>query len=182
LAEGAIEEVRTRVLRDQLGKKVAAQADVDFDGPMMTRDELSAERKIPFPHPEEPRGRRGVSKGEGPGLHPRIKSGAGSSRADSRPPQEEERRPGKPRPWRGRGRERPIVERAPETDAPRKLKAGLVTDRKGRRVLVQRVQAETSVEVERSAPRGRQHRKPSRDRRHGPRPSRPRSPGGDERN
>src|SRR5207302_3940719 len=34
LAEGAIEEVRTRVLREQLGERVAASARVDFSGPL----------------------------------------------------------------------------------------------------------------------------------------------------
>jgi 23S rRNA pseudouridine2605 synthase len=38
LAVGAIEEVKTRTLRDQLGARVAAQAGVDFAGPRVERD------------------------------------------------------------------------------------------------------------------------------------------------
>ena len=38
LAEGAIEEVRTRTLRDQLGERVAALAGADFSGPRMERE------------------------------------------------------------------------------------------------------------------------------------------------
>ena len=34
LAEGEVEEVKTRVLRDQLGEKVAALAGADFNRPM----------------------------------------------------------------------------------------------------------------------------------------------------
>jgi len=38
LAEGAIEEVRTRTLRDQLGERVAALAGADFSGPRTERE------------------------------------------------------------------------------------------------------------------------------------------------
>jgi 23S rRNA pseudouridine2605 synthase len=37
LAEGAIEEVRTRILRDQLGERLATDAGVDFDAPLVER-------------------------------------------------------------------------------------------------------------------------------------------------
>jgi 23S rRNA pseudouridine2605 synthase len=37
LPEGAVEEVRTRVLREQLGERVAAQAGADFSGPIVAR-------------------------------------------------------------------------------------------------------------------------------------------------
>jgi 23S rRNA pseudouridine2605 synthase len=46
LAEGAIEEVRTRTLRDQLGERVAALAGADFSGPRMER-EAPAPRTAP---------------------------------------------------------------------------------------------------------------------------------------
>jgi 23S rRNA pseudouridine2605 synthase len=42
LAEGAIEEVRTRTLREQLGERVAALAGADFSGPR-------TEREVPAP-------------------------------------------------------------------------------------------------------------------------------------
>jgi 23S rRNA pseudouridine2605 synthase len=38
LTEGAVEEVRTRVLMDQLGPELAAQAGVDFDAPVFTHE------------------------------------------------------------------------------------------------------------------------------------------------
>src|SRR5262249_54108786 len=42
LPEGAIEEVRTRTLRDQLGERLAHSAGADFAGPMAQRDEPRA--------------------------------------------------------------------------------------------------------------------------------------------
>jgi 23S rRNA pseudouridine2605 synthase len=46
LAQGAVEEVRTGVLREQLGKKIAALADADFEGPRMDREESDRPREI----------------------------------------------------------------------------------------------------------------------------------------
>ena len=37
LGEGEVAEVRTRVLRDQLGAKLAREAGVDFDAPVVER-------------------------------------------------------------------------------------------------------------------------------------------------
>ncbi len=39
LAEGMVEEIPTRILKDQLGEKLAAQAGVDFEGPVAARRE-----------------------------------------------------------------------------------------------------------------------------------------------
>ncbi|MCO4053891.1 MAG: pseudouridine synthase [Bosea sp.] len=50
LAEGEVEEVRTRVLRDQLGDQLASIAGVDFDAPVRNENRLDR----PHPH-EEPR-------------------------------------------------------------------------------------------------------------------------------
>lgn len=46
LPEGAVEEVRSRHLKDQLGPQLAAEAGVDFDSPLVERDE-SEERVAP---------------------------------------------------------------------------------------------------------------------------------------
>jgi 23S rRNA pseudouridine2605 synthase len=40
LAEGAIEEVKTRTLRDQLGDRIAALAGADFSGPRIERHKI----------------------------------------------------------------------------------------------------------------------------------------------
>ena len=39
LGEGAVEEVEGRVLADQLGEELAAQANVDFEAPVFVYDE-----------------------------------------------------------------------------------------------------------------------------------------------
>ena len=65
MEEGGIEEVRTRVLADQLGESLSQQANVDFEGPVFDR--------TPEPEPERtyqrgdgPRGRRTEERGEKP--------------------------------------------------------------------------------------------------------------------
>jgi 23S rRNA pseudouridine2605 synthase len=166
LADGAVEEVPTRVLREQLGRKVTLLADADFDAPLQERAEPPA--RATFASPDEPPRKRGVSKGEGRSLHP--------PKAVSRPPQDEGRERGKARPWRGRGRELPVAEREIEGDAPRKTTSGLLTDRKGRRILVQRTKSETPPEAPRRNIRDAQRPRHAQDRRKGPRPSRPAPP------
>jgi len=51
MAEGAVEEVKTRILADQLGAGLAKEANADFDGPVFDR--------TPEPEPEFVRGPRG---------------------------------------------------------------------------------------------------------------------------
>ena len=49
LAEGAIEEVRTRVLREQLGERVAAAAGADFSAAVVEREVQRAHTGSPSP-------------------------------------------------------------------------------------------------------------------------------------
>jgi 23S rRNA pseudouridine2605 synthase len=51
LAEGAVEEVSSRVLREQLGEKIVTQARADFTAPITER---VVERQSLRPHPEVP--------------------------------------------------------------------------------------------------------------------------------
>jgi 23S rRNA pseudouridine2605 synthase len=53
MREGAVEEVRTRMLRDQLGERIAALAGADFEGPIATHED--SETRAP-PSPPAPRG------------------------------------------------------------------------------------------------------------------------------
>jgi len=76
LAEGEAAEVRTRVLRDQLGAKLAREAGADFDAPLIVRDPLG----LTEPSADEPSARRSGA--------PRRPS------ADAKPGRSEER-------WRG---------------------------------------------------------------------------------
>src|SRR5579862_1862220 len=45
LEEGEVEEVRTRVLREQLGEKLIAMAELDFSGAVVRREEADAQEK-----------------------------------------------------------------------------------------------------------------------------------------
>jgi 23S rRNA pseudouridine2605 synthase len=58
LAEGEAAEVRTRVVRDQLGAKLAKEAQADFDAPLIARD---------APTPAEPRAHERSARRETPG-------------------------------------------------------------------------------------------------------------------
>jgi 23S rRNA pseudouridine2605 synthase len=78
LPAGAVEEVRTRHLREQLGARLVALAGVDFSRPIVEREEPAASRpagaRATPVRPEPKAGRRAsVSKGVGSG-----------SRADAR--------------------------------------------------------------------------------------------------
>ncbi len=67
LPAGAVEEVRTRALREQLGERLAAIAGADFSGPIVERqveEEPSVQK--PARHPEVRGAERRASKGDGP--------------------------------------------------------------------------------------------------------------------
>jgi 23S rRNA pseudouridine2605 synthase len=170
LKEGAIEEVRTRVLRDQLGKKIAALADADFDAPIAPREEPDRARDPQSRGDRSNRERRAAREDEGGRRRPAFE------RRERRPATAEHEKPHKPRPWHGKDRNtaRPASPGANEPQRPRK--AGLVTDRRGRRVLVERIQAEAPPEPFRPGPSGKR-RNPPPDRRRGPRPARPKPRG-----
>ncbi|QIB33923.1 pseudouridine synthase [Ancylobacter pratisalsi] len=116
IAQGAIEEVRTRVLADQLGETLAAAAGADFEGPLFDHAEA-----------EEAPG-RGAVKGGG------LKGGKNARYAKTEGSEDRHRR-------------RPIDT---EESSDRSVTSGMVADRKGRKVLVQRVRSnEAEVEEER---------------------------------
>ena len=62
LPAGAIEEVTTRILRDQLGERLAAQAGADFSAPIMEREALepviTAREIAPLPSRTDGEGQR----------------------------------------------------------------------------------------------------------------------------
>lgn len=64
LPAGAVEEVKTRALREQLGERLAAMAGADFSGPIVEREiELEPRAPLSLRHPEA-RAQR-ASKGDG---------------------------------------------------------------------------------------------------------------------
>jgi 23S rRNA pseudouridine2605 synthase len=202
LAEGAVEEVETKNLRAQLGAPVIAAAGCDFTGPATARaaepppsrqerrdqrqsqrqdkrqDQRHDQRRDPRgpDRPREERRERGFAPRRDDERRPFRRSRTGP---DERP----EKPPGRPRrghAWRQedaplrrtyRGSRREEL-KIPDEDRPDK-RAGLVKDRKGRRVLVERFGTKKPEQVE--APRrAKPFRPPPRDRSSGPRPARPR--------
>jgi 23S rRNA pseudouridine2605 synthase len=210
LAEGAVEEVRTRVLREQLGERVIAEAKCDFAAPVVDRPE---ERAAEAPRRDERRPRDGKERhgreerrgrdergqrrdGERRDFrreeHPRRGDERGPHR---RPEPRDDKPPGRPRrghAWRQddaplrrhyRGkrdeREQEEASGAGRGQAAGPKRAGLLTDRKGRRVLVERFgekkpPREKERKESRFGSRARKGRSRRPDRARGPRPSRPR--------
>ncbi len=123
LPQGEVEEVRTRVLADQLGEALAAAAGADFEGPL-------------FNHGEDEAPRRAA----------KARYAAVEGAED-------------------RHRRRPIDA---EPGEGREVTAGIVADRKGRKVLVQRVRS-TETEPEEERPARRPRRDDERPRRDGER-------------
>lgn len=103
LAQGEAEEVRTRILADQLGEALAKQAGADFEGPL-------------FNHAED--------------------------EAPKRPAKPGKARYAKPEGAEDRHRRLPIDT---EPGEGKSVTAGVVADRKGRKVLVQRVRSTEPV-------------------------------------
>jgi 23S rRNA pseudouridine2605 synthase len=211
LVEGAVEEVRTRVLRDQLGARVVAEAKCDFSGPIVPREAETEPAESAAPrrdrarrrdddHQSDRRDRHDRKRGERrdddrrPDRRDRHDGARGERRRDGRRDQRErpagdDKPAGRPRrghAWRAedaplRRHYRGGDERGrPDADASGPKRAGLLTDRKGRRVLVERFGEKKPREDARGhgkkrfggrPPKGRNRRRPDRAR--GPRPSRP---------
>jgi 23S rRNA pseudouridine2605 synthase len=147
LATGAVEEVRTRVLREQLGERLVAQSGADFSTP-----------------PAPPRRAKETPRD--------VARPAPKSHSWRRP---EEERPSKPLRRKFHGARRAEEEQRKPSAAP--LRAGVLADRKGRPVLVERHGA--PPQQPRRDERPNKHRpKPGRgrspDRASGPRPRQPR--------
>jgi 23S rRNA pseudouridine2605 synthase len=196
LAEGAIEEVETKNLRAQLGARIIAQAGCDFSSPI-------AARPLPYPpsHAGEGKG-GGLSREERRELRHMLRDRDrphddrrgehasarhdGDDRRPSRRSERPEKPPGRPRrgdAWRKddaplrrtyRGSRRDDLKIADEARPDKR--AGLMTDRKGRRILVERFGTKKEKPQPAETPaRGRPpRRRPPPDRASGPRPSRPR--------
>jgi len=153
LAEGQIEEVRTRVLREQLGPRLVGRSGADFSTPVApARPDEARELKD-----HKTKNRKTVSHSwrapAAAATKPLRRKFHGSRRQDD----ERHKPPGGT------------------------VRSGTVTDRQGRRVTVERhgepamtadVQQRSKPGRSKQAPR---HRRSSPDRARGPRPSRPRS-------
>jgi 23S rRNA pseudouridine2605 synthase len=101
LADGAVEEIKTTVLREQLGPTLAAQAGADFEAPVIENVEVKSPRTRPSPSaplrgaPPSPRKRE-----EGGERQSREPGEGRARRVDKKPPRRDRR--GGPRPSRPR--------------------------------------------------------------------------------
>jgi 23S rRNA pseudouridine2605 synthase len=177
LAEGAVEEVPTRILRDQLGERVTRAAGADFEAPLTERKTTPAPAKREERKPQREDRERAPRHGqEERNFRPRDRK---DDRSTEHPARERPKAHRSGDAWREHdapGKRRfhgaRSGEARPPHDPERPKRAGLLKDRKGRRVLVERIRAaEPAPPPER--PKPRKHRR--RDRSSGPRPSRPKS-------
>jgi 23S rRNA pseudouridine2605 synthase len=162
LGEGAIEEVRTRVLREQLGEKLLRLSGADFS-------------TAAAPSSQPPSQNYGAQRGAP--LKPATGKRKGPNTAAHTWRAHEEDRPGKKlrRGFRGSRRDGPSRQLPPG-----EARAEILTDRKGRPVAVERYGQPPAAEVTRrekprnGAKRAPRHGRHAHDRAGGPRPGRPR--------
>ena len=137
LAEGEAAEVRTRVLRDQLGAKLAKEASADFDAPLIIRDAPAPERSQAERGKE--RGRRG-NDGVERATRRLPDRGANGRRSE----RDEAPRRAPPRPSTPERRRKHVsalrAEIAADAAGPRRrVERGATHDRKGRTIAVERI-------------------------------------------
>jgi 23S rRNA pseudouridine2605 synthase len=181
LREGEVEELRTRVLREQLGERVAALSGADFSAPVIARPQAEAEETQRKRERQRPAGSRTPRDQARPNEPHQARSNKRKDRKpiDRKSPSHswrahEPQQPGKKlqRKFRGGRRDEERQEARPAAPA----RPGLLTDCKGRRVLVERhgepAPIQPSKPEERKAPRHGRRRSP--DRASGPRPRHPR--------
>ncbi|MDE2364172.1 MAG: pseudouridine synthase [Hyphomicrobiales bacterium] len=127
LAEGAVDEVKTRVLRDQLGPALIAQSLADFDTP--AREQEDRERRSPRPRSEDRTGRL---------VRDRVERFSRERRFES--DEEEPKKRERPKPAARKHVTTIRAERADRLKNERvKVERGATEDRKGRTIAVERV-------------------------------------------
>jgi 23S rRNA pseudouridine2605 synthase len=156
LEEGAVEEVRTRVLRDQLGPKLAREAGADFDAPRLAPGE-------PAPAPREearaprPPARAGRKPRPG-GFGPREERRERDSGASYGPPKTS---------YGPKMRKHVTTLRAQkkedESGPRRRIARGAAVDRKGREIKVERLLPTIEEARRRAAAAARRDARPPRD-------------------
>ncbi len=160
LEEGEVDEIRSRVLQDQLGTELAAKAGADFESPR--RDALPA---APRPAPagdDRPRRRREVDEDEHEARRDAVRELRGDkpwTRTTWRDAEAEPQRARKAPPRRGADPKLERQEREATGEVKRRRDTP-IADPKGRRVLVERVSA--PVAEERDAPARESKRRPDR--------------------
>jgi 23S rRNA pseudouridine2605 synthase len=142
LAEGDVMEVRTRVLRDQLGVKLATEANANFDAPLIVREE-------PPPEPRQgarTRSERARRESQGSRRATQGRSDRQASTGASRLEREGASRRGPPKPSTPERRRKHVSALRAEIAADasdarkprRRVERSATQDRKGRTVTVER--------------------------------------------
>ena len=160
LPEGEVAEVRTRVLRDQLGVKLAKEANVDFDAPQIAAVEPPPEGRPA----ERPRTRSGAPREtRGPKRAPPGRFDRGARGSEKRfegdaAPRREPPKPSTPE----RRRKHVSVLRAEiaadATTARKRIERSATHDRKGRTIAVERMSRAVEEAPTRPAPETRPKR------------------------
>lgn len=145
LAEGDVEEIKTRILRDQLGEALADEAGCDFQGPIFSSPETMSLIDAPLARHKD--GARNASS-RGPKSRGDMSRGSMSRRPshDRRGAEVEETAPRKDRPP-PRTRKHISALRADKKDerGPRRpIERTQTEDRKGRSIAVERVSSTRS--------------------------------------
>lgn len=157
LEEGEVDEIRSRVLRDQLGEELMAKAGTDFEAPR--RDEVPASRKRAPSGEDRPRRREGARPREerGESVRAPARSDKPRQRGVWRDAEAEPRHAHRAPPRRGADPklERQAREASGELQRRRDTP---IADPKGRRVLVERVSAASHEEAPARKPRGERAR------------------------
>ncbi|HLJ71758.1 MAG TPA: pseudouridine synthase [Roseiarcus sp.] len=171
LEEGALAELPTRIVREQIGPRLAREAGADFDAPL--REKPTKTRGAPA-HSRPARERPGARRKD------HASAVAGVGRREAAPPREERKPERKRRYFAALRAERDEAERGPR----KRLERGAISDRKGREIAVERFQQAERKEMRGMAPRGPQKRRfepqppQARPRPDGPRGSKPNRRGG----
>jgi 23S rRNA pseudouridine2605 synthase len=174
LDEGGVEEVRTRVLREQLGERVIEEANCDFSAPIVQRPDATLAPPPSRDERREARRRDERGRGEHPrGERPRDDVGEQRSHRDFRGDAFADVPKGRPRrghawreedaPLRRHYRGEQKAEHQPDLAAPQK-RAGLLKDRKGRNVLVERIGTPKPPPAKKGPPKGAPGKRPFRAR------------------
>jgi 23S rRNA pseudouridine2605 synthase len=171
---GAVEEVPTRVLREQLGDKLVALSEADFSAPIATPEVTATAAAMAATTPTTPlRRERAVPA---PRPKPANEKSKGRKSSDHAWRAREVERPTKLLRRKFRGKLEDARGKTAKREPPSGDKrAGLLTDRKGRRMVIERYGRPPAKEPppQEAPKRGRHGRRRASDRAFGARPRQP---------
>jgi len=175
---GAVEEVPTRVLREQLGDKIVALSEADFSAPIATPTPATTPTTTPTtttaPTPAAPSPRRHAAPAARP--KPANDKSKGRKSSDHAWRAREVERPTKLLRRKFRGKLADTRGKTEKREPPGgEKRAGLLTDRKGRRMVIERYGKPPVQDPPRQEPpkRARPGRRRASDRAFGARPRQP---------